>query len=298
MIKFINKILIFLFFSFILYVFLSNPSLIINSVNYSVEVFLKNVLPSLFPFFILADFLINYNYIYFLNKIFKFKYSYIILLSLFSGLPSNAKYISSLLEKNEITKKDAEIILSVTFFPNPMFVIGSIGVLMLNNLKVGIFLLINIYISNIILYLTYYKKLTYKKIILKKDTPNFTTTIKNSITNNTKTLIIILGTIVIFTTLSNIIFNYLNLKDPLEALLTSTFEMTSGIKKISVLNSSLTLKMILISLALAFSGISVLCQAFSILNEYNLNIKFILLNKIKIILLTLLTDYIYIIFFL
>ena len=160
MIKILCKFIVVLFFSFILFVFLSNPSLIMDSVNYSVSVFFSNVLPSLFPFFILADALINYNYVYFLNKVFRFKYSYLILMSLFSGLPSNAKYISALIRREEISIRDASILLSVTFFPNPMFVVGSVGVLMLNNIRYGIFLLISIYLSNFLVYLFYYKSLS------------------------------------------------------------------------------------------------------------------------------------------
>ena len=72
--------------------------------------------------------------------------------------------------------------------------------------------------------------------------------------------------------------------------------MTSGIKKASTLNNTLTLKILIISAALAFSGISVLCQAFSILSDYKLNIKFIIKNKLIITLLTLITNYLYIIF--
>lgn len=295
MIKIIKKITIFILLSLLLMIFLTNPNLIIDSVNYSVNVFLKNVMPSLLPFFILADTLINYNYIYFLNKIFKFKYSYLILMSLFSGLPSNAKYISILLENNEINLEDASVMLSVTFFPNPMFVIGSIGSLMLNSTKLGTIILINIYISNFIVYLLNYKKLKTKDTKFSQKQKSFITLIKTSIINNAKTLLVILGTIVIFTTLSNIIFNYIKIPNIIEGIITSIFEMTSGIKKISITTIPIHYKLLLISLALSFSGISVLCQALSILNEYKINIKLILKNKILIILLTLLINYLYII---
>lgn len=296
MIKFLGKLLTFLFFSILIIVFLTNPNLIINSVNYSVNIFLTNVMPSLFPFFILADTLINYNYVYFLNKLFKFKYSYLILMSLFSGLPSNAKYISTLLENNEISEKDASIMLSVTFFPNPMFVIGSIGSLMLNSIKLGTLLLISIYVSNFIVYLLNYKKLSKRKTYIKNNQKSFTELMKKSITNNAKTLMVILGTIVIFTTLSNIIFNYIKAPDTIEGIITSVFEMTSGIKKLSVTTIPIKYKYLLISLALSFSGLSVLCQAMSILSDYKINTKIIIKNKLLVILITLLINYFYIIF--
>lgn len=296
MIKKIYKVILFLFFSIILFNFITNPNIVITSVNNSVKTFLENIVPSLFPFFILADFLINYNYIYYLNKLFKFKYSYLILLSLFSGLPSNAKYISSLLDKKQIKVKDAEIMLSVTFFPNPMFVIASIGTIMLNDTSIGIAILINIYISNFILYLFYYKKLDNSVLNIEENKKNFTQTLKNSIIDNSKTLLIILGTIVTFTTLSNIIFEFLNIPPIIESIITGIFEMTSGIKKMSLLNLSIQSKFLLISIALIFSGISILCQAFSILNTHNLNIKFILKNKLFLLIINFIINYFYIIF--
>jgi len=105
MIKIISKFIVFLFFSLLLITFLLNPEIVIRSVNYSVSVFVSNILPTLFPFFILADALINYGYIGYLESFFRFKYSSIILMSMVSGLPSNAKYIGEFLRNNLIEFK-------------------------------------------------------------------------------------------------------------------------------------------------------------------------------------------------
>ncbi len=297
MIKFIKSSFILLFFSLMIIVFLSNPNLIMDSVNYSVSVFLTNVLPSLFPFFILADALINYGYVYFLNRIFRFKYSYLIFLSLFSGLPSNAKYISKLLESGDISLKDAEVMMAVTFFPNPMFVVGSVGALMLSNVNLGIFILVSIYISNFIVYLFNYRVLDKGNISIHNNRLKFTSLIKTSIINNAKTLVVILGTIVIFTTLSNVIFYYVDVPSVIEAFITGIFEMTSGVKKMSTLDLSTHFKVILISVLLAFSGISVLCQALSMVNDYKINVKNIINIKLCVVFLTLLINYFYVVFF-
>ena len=61
MIKFIKDITLTILLTFILFVFLTNSSLVINAVNQSISVFVKNVLPSLMPFFILTDILLNYK---------------------------------------------------------------------------------------------------------------------------------------------------------------------------------------------------------------------------------------------
>ena len=282
-----KKVLIFMLSSLFIYLFISNPNIIIDSVNASLDIFINNIFVSLFPFFLLADILINYNYIYYLSKIFKFKYSYIILMSMISGLPSNAKYISNLLDNNQISTHDAEILLSITFFPNPMFVIGTVGTIMMNNTKLGIILLINIYLSNLILYIYYYNKLERKNITINTNQLAFPNLLKESILKNINTLLVILGTIVLFILLSNIIFNYIKLNPLIQSIIASLLEMTSGIKKISILSLNTNLKFTLISTSLMFSGLSIITQALSILSDYKLNIKFILKNKLFLILINL-----------
>ena len=290
-----KKVLIFMLSSLFIYLFISNPNIIIDSVNASLDIFINNIFVSLFPFFLLADILINYNYIYYLSKIFKFKYSYIILMSMISGLPSNAKYISNLLDNNQISTHDAEILLSITFFPNPMFVIGTVGTIMMNNTKLGIILLINIYLSNLILYIYYYNKLERKNITINTNQLAFPNLLKESILKNINTLLVILGTIVLFILLSNIIFNYIKLNPLIQSIIASLLEMTSGIKKISILSINTNLKFILISTSLMFSGLSIITQALSILSDYKLNIKFILKNKLFLIIINLVLSLIYII---
>lgn len=290
----LKKLFIFLTFTLLIFTFINNSNIIIDSVNVSINLFIKNLFVSLFPFFLLADFLINYNYVYYLSKIFKFKYSYVILMCMLSGLPSNAKYISKLLENNQINKKDAEILMSVTFFPNPMFVVVSIGVLVFNNTFTGIVMLLNIYLSNIIFYLIKYKKLTKNNIKINNNQLSFSSLLKSSILNNMNTLIVILGTIVFFTTITNILFNYIEIPLVFESIITSIFEMTSGIKKISDLTISTNLKYMLISSSLSLSGLSILAQASSMLSNYNLDFKSIIKNKLIILLLNITTNYIYI----
>ncbi len=290
----LKKLFIFLTFTLLIFTFINNSNIIIDSVNVSINLFIKNLFVSLFPFFLLADFLINYNYVYYLSKIFKFKYSYVILMCMLSGLPSNAKYISKLLENNQINKEDAEILMSVTFFPNPMFVVVSIGVLVFNSTFTGIVMLLNIYLSNIIFYLMKYKKLTKNNIKINNNQLSFSSLLKSSILNNMNTLIVILGTIVFFTTITNILFNYIEIPLVFESIITSIFEMTSGIKKISDLTISTNLKYILISSSLSLSGLSILVQASSMLSNYNLDFKSIIKNKLIILLLNITTNYIYI----
>lgn len=297
MIKSSINLLKVMFFSFVIYMFLSNPQVIINSVNYSMDIFINNLLPTLFPFFVLVDFLMNYGYVDAIKRFFKIKYGHIILLSMVSGLPSNAKYIKTFLDKKMISMRDAEIMLSVTFFPNPMFVISSVGLLMMGSLKLGVMALISVYISNLLLYLIYYKKLGNTSQSFSSEKLSFSKLLSSSIKNNASTLLVIIGTIMFFMTILNVITHYFNMNNEVLAFISGILEMTSGVKNMSTTIFSTQVKYIFISLFLSFSGMSVLMQALSILSDYKINVKFILKNKLIVMILNFLINYFYIVFF-
>lgn len=297
MIKSLINLVKVVFFSFVIYMFLASPQVIINSVNYSMDIFMKNLVPTLFPFFVLVDFLMNYGYVDEVKKFFKFKYGHIILLSMVSGLPSNAKYIKTFLDKKMISMRDAEIMLSATFFPNPMFVISSVGLLMMGSLKLGVMALISVYTSNLLMYLIYYKKLGTGSESFSSERLSFSKLLSNSIKNNASTLLVILGTIMFFMTILNVITHYFNINNEILAFISGILEMTSGVKNMSTTIFSTQVKYLFICLILSFSGMSVLMQALSILSDYKINVKFILKNKLIIMLLNFLINYFYIIFF-
>ena len=52
----------------ILVFMLSNPSRIVESVLFGINIWMYNVFPTLFPFFVLSDLLINYGFIKVLSK--------------------------------------------------------------------------------------------------------------------------------------------------------------------------------------------------------------------------------------
>ena len=172
MIKFIKDITLTILLTFILFVFLTNSSLVINAVNQGISVFVKNVLPSLMPFFILTDILLNYKYFDNLKHIFKFKYVNFLIVSMISGLPSNAKYLSYMIKNNSISISDASRVLAFSFFPNPMFIIGTVGVL-LNNKVYPIIVLGILYLSSFIVYLINYKSLENKDFVSDKSKVEF-----------------------------------------------------------------------------------------------------------------------------
>ncbi len=296
MFKIIKKIINIFICTLVLFIFLTKPDIIINSVKTSLEIFYNNILPTLLPFFILIDFLTNVGYINYLKKLFKFKHFHILILSMISGLPSNAKYINNALNNNEISLYDAEIMLGCSSFPNPMFIISSVGFLMLNDITLGVIILISVYLSNIIVYLIHYRLLdnSYSKDTLdKKEFPIF---LKDSIINNTTTLIVILGTMIFFITVLNIICNLIPVSDLIKSIISGILEISSGAKNISLLNINFKFKFILLCLTLSWNGLSVFMQSLSIVSKHNISIKHLLIIKIEVLLTSIIINYFYIIF--
>ena len=66
------------------------------------------------------------------------------------GYPVGAKIVSTLRMENSCTKTEAERLLAFTNTSGPLFIIGSIGVGMFGNNKIGILLLITHFVSSII----------------------------------------------------------------------------------------------------------------------------------------------------
>ena len=75
----------------------------------------------------------------------------ILILSIISGFPSNARNTRTLYDKGVITLDEANHILIFSHFSNPLFILTTIAIFFFNNAKIGIILLISHYLSNLIL---------------------------------------------------------------------------------------------------------------------------------------------------
>ena len=262
-----------------------NSNIIIETNIYAVKLFKSNVFPTLFPFFILSDVLINYGFIEFsstifkpiMNKIFKINKdtSFILIMSMISGFPSSAKYTKDLYDNNIINSNEASKILMFTHFSNPLFIIGTIGTIYLKNIKLAVLILIIHYISNIIvgfIFRNYIKTPINNNINYKRKTYSLSYVLKNAITNSFNTLFLILGTIIIFLTIVNLIDNYLPLNPLFKTIINGILEMTGGINNISYLSLNNRLKCTIIGMFLSFGGLSVHMQIKSIIS--NTDIKY------------------------
>lgn len=282
---------IFVFLFFIVELILSSTT-IFNSVFEAINLWFYKVVPSLLPFFLFSNFLINYGFIEIMSELLKpimtcFKINsngaFIFVMSMLTGSPGNAFYINEALNKGLISEKDATKILMVTQFANPLFILGTINIL-INDFKVTLLILIITYLSNFILAFLFrnYNKNEDKSSISFVNIKNklndyssisFGKVLSNSINKTFDTLIIILGSICFFYIITTIIKSSSIIPNNIYPYITGILEMTQGIYNISILEVTIKIKAFFITIFLSFGGFSIHSQVMSIIN--NTKIKYL-----------------------
>lgn len=255
---------------------LLNKTLVFDTISYSLNIWVTTIVPSIFPFFIISDILINYNitnYIpQFIKKTFKYLFNVndhivtIFFLSLLSGFPSNARNARKLYDLKLINEEEASQALTFTHFSNPLFILGTVAVFFLKNEQLGWIILIAHYLSNILVGLLFRaqnKHIDNNIIIPKPPQKNISTIFINSVKSAIDTLLIILGTLTCFLVLSSIIINRLDLNPYNATLLKGILEMTMGLKSLSLLKLSNIYKVVISTMFISFGGLSVHMQVIS-----------------------------------
>lgn len=282
---------------FFLYEIFEHTNIITNIFIESSKLWFYNLFPSLFPFFIITDLLSNYGFINYISKIFgkimklfrlPEKSSYAFFMSIISGFPGNSKLIKELLDNNIINEKQATKLLTFTHFSNPLFIIGTIGTMYLNNKTISLLILIIHYLTNIVVGILFKNIYIEKNITLNNNnyhdkkaiSKSFINTLIFSINNSLQTMFIIFGIIIFNSLLINLISVNLNISLHLKAIITGLLEITQGIKNISTLNINFINKITFITFFLSFGGISIHMQVFGILAKYRINYYIYLISRI------------------
>lgn len=302
--KKINSIFIFLFLSFVIISVFTSSKVLNETISFSISIFFKNVFPSLFPMFIISSILISIGIPTFLGNLFSkinnflFKTtnyaSFVFFMSMITGYPSNAKYVKELIDENLISKKEATKILLYTSFPNPLFIINTVGVLFFNDITIGIKLYISLFLGNILvgilfrdIYLENTKKENYlpftKNLKQLHDNINKTNIVKtflNSISSSVMTLLNIFGTITCFLIIISFVNEIISLNELSKNLMTGILEFTSGLKATSLSSLPFNIKVYLSIFFLCFGGLCVHAQILSILDKIKINYGLFLFSRI------------------
>lgn len=267
------KILIIL----LIVLFFYNKNIISLNILEGINIWYTKLFPSIFPVLVLGDLLISTNInclIKYLGAIFRklFKISksgiVVFIMSLLAGTPSNFSLALELYKNNLLSREDINKLLSLCLFFNPLFVIGA------TNLKCYLIIIIASIIVGILMR-------NYQVNIIDNDQFNpIKFNLSKSIEKNMKTLINILGTVVIFMILANIII----IKKPIvSCILGGIFEITTGLYKTNLFfngNNYLYLFM------LSFGGLSIIIQIKGIISPINIDYKLFIKSRILVFLLS------------
>lgn len=274
--KNINILFNLIIFYLIFKVFFNN-ALFYNSIILSLKMFIYKVFPFLFIMMILNKMLISFNFPYYLNKIFKKKEIYIMIMSMLSGSPINAIILNDYLKNKQINEKSASITLMFTTFNNPLFLYNYF---LSNFTKKDTFILMSIiYISNIIIYLIFKNKIVIDNNRNKFINYNKKNELFNNIYKSLESLIKIMGIIIFFKVITDLLF--IN-ESYFISLLKGLIELTTGLNSLNNFPYSLLKKIIALTI-ISFASLSIHMQISIILSSYKINYKYFYLSRILLI---------------
>ena len=267
-----------------------NPSLIIESGISSINIFKTKLFPSIFPFFVLASLLLELGIATKISNkltpIFKKLFhvegnsSFIILVSIISGFPSGSKYIVESYKNKTIDRNTANYLLTFTHFANPLFILGTCGII-LNSLSLAYKILIIQIISNLILGII----LRPKEIITSKKINNYQTkylleALPKAINDAIKLLLFMLGSITFFMFFSKLLTSLLSLNLFFETIITGILDMTSGISLVPSINTTNYISGLLILTFITFGSFSVHLQVLNNIKEEDLEYKYFFFGRV------------------
>ena len=219
---------------------------------------------------------------------------YVFVLSILSGYPVGAKIVADLYESGNITKEEAYKITTFTSNSGPMFILGSVGIGMFANKKLGIIILISHILGALINGLIYRnhkeKKLEKNKKIIVKNNLSLGELMWNTVNS---VLIIggfialffviieILNNLHIFSPISNLFSSIFNCNSNIfNAIFNGIFEITRGCLDISKLGLNEFFSGLLCTFIISFGGLATAMQAFVFLKKFDMRFSFFIKQKI------------------
>ena len=304
--------IIFLFFTTCLIIFSKSN---IQAVKNSLNIWVNNVIPSLFPFFIATE-LLNHTNIpkiigNIFNKIMRPLFNvpgigaYAFIMGIISGYPVGAKIVTDFRNNNLCTKEEAERLITFTNNSGPLFILGTVGITLFYDTTIGILLLFTHILACISVGIIF--RFWKSKEKEKRNTQTIDNTISfsslgevlsKSILSAINSIVLIGGFIVLFGVILSILqntyilnllklislplFNLLNIpSDFVVGILTGILELTSGVSTVSgIACKKLSINIITSAFLLGFGGISIMLQVLSIISKSDISIKPYILGKL------------------
>lgn len=260
----------------LLIICLADPQVSIEATKQTIYLWFSSVLPVLFPFFIISKIIYNNGgtavFARLLCPVTKLlnlpnDAAFPLAMSLLCGYPTGSRMIGTM-QKNGL--KNYEYYANICYSSGPLFIIGSVGTLMLQSTQKGYVLMV-IHLCTLIIF-----TVLARPKHLNDETNEFINpggTFGSAIAESVTAILQICGFMVFFSVLSGVLFKYVvkGQNSLLNGIIAGFLEFTSGIKTISE-QDVLTLP--IISFFLSFGGACVIAQCLALLPGIH-KIKFI-----------------------
>lgn len=272
---------------------LVNPSRYLLSVKNGIILFWSTVLPALFPFFFFTRLLSGLGFPDSVGKTFekpvKFLFktpkisAYVFFMSVLSGYPIGAKLVSEFYKNNIINAEESKKIISFCSTSAPLFVIGTIGTFMLENILQSVVILIAHYLSAIVTGLLFcnVKPLSAKNVKTTDARPVPENLIGESVNDSVISILSVGGLIAIFGLLIDVLsdIGFFSLFGNAAPFVAGIFEMTRGAKEIIKNPPEVHTMIAALTALVSFGGICIFLQAMTFLAEAKIKARYYLAVK-------------------
>lgn len=292
------------------------PHITFEGAAKGMESWLQIVFPSLLPFFIGAEIMIAIGVVDFMSVLLgpimgplfgcSGSSSFVWAMSATSGYPTSARLVSSLMRQNKIDRVEGQKILSFASTSGPLFMLGAVGIGMLNSPKVGRIIAISHYASAFIigLFFKYYsgyskhhkknrsqntrilqKALDHMSSARENDNRSFGQILSYSIKSSFETLTMVGGFLILFSALIHLllnskIMNTFSRESLVAGIVSGMLEMTTGCLIISQSSASIAIKIAGICFVIGWSGLSIHCQVISLISKTNISVGLYMITKL------------------
>lgn len=263
-------------------VFFYSPETMLSGVRKGLSICGSTVIPSLFPFTVLADYVISSGLAdgfgssakRLTAKIFNLPgcCASVIIISLFAGFPVGAKMTEQLILSGRITEKQGSRLLTFCVNAGPAFVISSVGVAMLSSFSAGIIIYVSLCFASLLIgiisgFLSKRRVKSENEGELKKIGESFSHgNLTDSVTRATQTMLGICAWVILFMCISSY-FRLLPLPETAKNIASMVGEVTDG-----CMIASERYPAFVLAAVTGWSGLSVHCQIMSAIKAAKMNI--------------------------
>lgn len=279
------------------------PSASIGAARDAMKLCADSLIPSLFPFFVCSNLLVNFGAADILSKLLtpiarpffglNGSCSLAIIMGYISGYPVGAKTAADLYTNGLCLKHEAEKLLSFCNNCGPMFIIGAVGSGMLRDTSAGIMLYISHILSSLSVALIMRSSTLCRYPAISapsgKSSAGFGETFSDAISSSVILTLTVCGFVIFF----GIVVSFIEKAGIVNALsslgidyslcksvIYGFFECSGGCKSVISATDSPLLQYMLLSSVMAWSGISVHLQVLGIIKKAKLSPKLYFKGKV------------------